>query len=30
MKKLFILLILGLPFTCLAEAYQSTLLVQTV
>lgn len=29
MKKLFILLILGLPFTCLAEAYQSTLLVQT-
>jgi hypothetical protein len=29
MKKLFILMIFWLPFTCLAEAYQSTLLVQT-
>jgi hypothetical protein len=29
MKKLFILMILGLPFICQAEAYQSTLLVQT-
>ena len=29
MKKLLILMILGLPFICLAEAYQSTLLVQT-
>ena len=29
MKKLFILLFLSMPFACLAEAYQSTLLVQT-
>ena len=29
MKKLFILLVLGLPFICEAEGYQSTLLVQT-
>ena len=29
MKKLLILVILGLPFICQAEAYQSTLLVQT-
>ena len=29
MKKLFILLVLSMPFACLAEAYQSTLLVQT-
>jgi len=29
MKKLFILMILGLPLICQAEAYQSTLLVQT-
>ena len=29
MKKLFILMVLGLPFICQAEAYQSTLLVQT-
>ena len=29
MKKLLILIIMGLPFICQAEAYQSTLLVQT-
>jgi len=29
MKKLFIFLVLCLPFVCLAEAYHSTLLVQT-
>ena len=29
MKKLFMLVTLWLPFICLAEAYQSTLLVQT-
>ena len=29
MKKLIIFIILGLPFICQAEAYQSTLLVQT-
>jgi len=29
MRKLFVLLFLSLPFACLAEAYQSTLLVQT-
>jgi hypothetical protein len=29
MKKLLIFIILGLPFTCQAEGYQSTLLVQT-
>ena len=29
MKKLIIAMILGLPFICQAEAYQSTLLVQT-
>lgn len=29
MKKLLVLLFLSMPFACLAEAYQSTLLVQT-
>ena len=29
MKKIIIILVLGLPIVCLAEAYQSTLLVQT-
>ena len=29
MKKLFVFLILSMPIACLAEAYQSTLLVQT-
>ena len=29
MKKLFIVLFLSMPFACFAEAYQSTLLVQT-
>ena len=29
MKKLFVVLFLSMPFACFAEAYQSTLLVQT-